>query len=265
MSNLLSHFELRKILLPYQFLFLHGFLQDVWWFHYTTWNENVLSKFILHWKLLERNDKLSFLFCFSLNSTHSTVHWFHSSPWVRQSLWQGPQGGFLHTISIDLRLLPGIRRNNRFINYSQGVMEKIWVHWISIIPSFLLSGILLFHLEFFLDVQTRFQEVGWGVERQKRRRERGRAAYLHKVWISQQIPHKGLWYSGPESETENDIKLKWNTVMTQMLPENLPLLVLKSTITRWKRTFPWKLPSLIRALISATPRRQRDTHDLLGV
>lgn len=152
-------------------------------------------------------------------------------------------------------LLPGIRRNDHFINYSQGVMEKIWVHWISIIPSFLLSGILLFHLEFFPDVQTRFQEVGWGVERQKRRRERGRAAYLHKVWISQQIPHKGLWYSGPDSETENDLKLKWNTVMTQMLPENLPLLVLKSTITGERGHF------LDNCLLSSMPLFQQLQED----
>ena len=167
-----------------------------------------------------------FCFVFLWKACKSTVHWFCSSPGWDTVCDEGPQDWFPYSIPIDLSLLPRIRRDNHFINYSQAVMgaflvaqmvkhlpamqetqvwslgqekipqrrqwqptpvllpgkfhgqrslvgysprghkesdtteqlpfhyfqavmEKIWAHWISMIPSFLPSGVLLLHPEFF--------------------------------------------------------------------------------------------------------------------
>lgn len=174
-----------------------------------TWNENVSSKFILQWKLLKENYMLSFLFDFLWKAQMSTVHWFRSSLGVRQGLWQGLVCAYC---SYWGKFLPGIRRNNHFINYSQRVKEKIWVHRISIIPPFLLSSIILFLLEFFLGAQTRSFR-GWAEE--GKTEEEGREGWgVHR----QTIPHKCLWYSGLQRGMERGLTLKLNIVTSQMLP-----------------------------------------------
>lgn len=120
----------------------------------------------------------------------SIVHWFHSSSGVREGLWQGATR--LVSIAIDLSLLPEIRRNNHFINDSPRLMENVWIQLIFIIPSFLLSRVILFHPGLFLRAQARpFR--GWGPRIGKTEEEEwegGGAVRLPEVRRSKQTTRK---------------------------------------------------------------------------
>lgn len=149
------------------------------------------------------------------------------------------------------------------------VMEKICVRRISIIPSFLLSTVILFHLEIFprwnkVEINKIFQRVGTGVEGQKRRGERRGDRLPWKCAKATNSPWASLTCR-PQSEIESGLRWKLNTFMTQILPEHLSVLVLKSTTIWWKRAVPLGWPSIFWVLISATSRRQKWMNGLPGV